>query len=325
MGIFSISPWKWPLPRDDKERLIVLHRLFIWLTTESAYRLFIRQHNFEVYGFVHRDSMLIQDQGYGRPMPWLHGIRFEGNEIKEWKEPRLRKQPVTGAPEETVHLDTGLMLITARNTGDWSDDDDNFTWVLSAREAESYHNKMQHINEQRAANSELNEQANNYRLMTDELAGLADVASRRSNRLNEKNSYLMKENGNLREQIAGQKAKVREMRQMVGYNEAKLTEEDKLAISRGHFDGKSSFDKVKDSVKDIQDLQLTVSQLVGSSTSNTRMSEESFKTLNDSYNSMREDVIKIMEETNKTQAMLAESFENAKKIEQQPEKPEAEK
>jgi len=85
---------------------------------------------------------------------------------------------------------------------------------------EHYENQLalkemqQHLKEQRAANSEITEAANNYRLMVDELESLVDIASRRANRLSEKNSYLTRENANLRAQVAGQRSKVREMKQI---------------------------------------------------------------------------------------------------------------
>jgi hypothetical protein len=311
MGLFSISPWKWPLPRGDEEKLVVLHRLFIWLTTESAYRLFVRQHNFEVYGFVHRDSMLLLDEGYGRAMPWHRGIRFVDNELTRWKEPKVRKQPVTGALEETVHQETRLMVITTRNTNDYSDDDDNFTFVIGAREAENYHLLKQHINEQRAANSEINEQANNFRLMVDELASLADITSRRANRLNEKNAYYAKENADLREQIAGQKAKVREMKQMVGYEEAKLSELDKLAISRGHFDGKDMLSQVQEVMTKIQAFQTKSEQLIPKGASNEKISSDTITTLVDEMGKQKEVIIKLVEEFNKGITMLTQMSVNA--------------
>jgi transposase-like protein len=66
----------------------------------------------------------------------------------------------------------------------------------------------EYIENIKEANHELIEKANNYRLLTDEMAGIADIATRRSNRLAQRNTYLLQENIELREMLKPKKLSV---------------------------------------------------------------------------------------------------------------------
>lgn len=268
MGLFSMSPWKWPMPLNPMDRLIVVYRDLLWLM-DSPYAILLRKQKYAFAGFVRKDPFIQYDTQYGKPMSWYKGYRVEegkgkllndGHNLTEFLEPRTRKTPVTGLEKDVTLYESPLFIITARNTSSWAPDDANFTWEISSREAEQFELLNNHLNEQRATMQDMSEMVQNYRIIADEMTILADQASRRSNRLKDKNAYLVKENEDVREQLSGQEKTIRELLAKVRQDEARLAQKDISATTLGTFEGKTQLDQFADVLTGVENAMRLVDQ-----------------------------------------------------------------
>ncbi len=88
-------------------------------------KLFVRVDGFKLVGIVSKIKKEYDSQ-MGKDRRWAIGITLDGDTFEE---PLDRKNRRKGGLESVVQRETPFMIITARNTEDATDDDENFTWL----------------------------------------------------------------------------------------------------------------------------------------------------------------------------------------------------
>lgn len=127
-----------------RERLLLQSRDRLNNLRESPFKIFIRAKTWEPIGIMTK-KVHKYDSSWGTMRLWAVGLTLDG---VRFEEPLDRKNRRTGELEDVIQMETDLLLITARCTGNPDDDDeDNFQYFLGPHQANRSKDMMDRIKE----------------------------------------------------------------------------------------------------------------------------------------------------------------------------------
>jgi len=131
------------------ERLmVVLKDNFIELR-KSPFKLFVRANGLEPIGIMTKRKQKY-DSGWGSMRTWAVGLTFDEttNKIKRIEEPLDRKNRRTSELEDLVQMENDFLIVTARNTSDPDDEnDDNFQYFINPHSANHMKDSLDRVKE----------------------------------------------------------------------------------------------------------------------------------------------------------------------------------
>lgn len=131
------------------ERLLMVLKSNLVEMRKSPFKLFIRANGLEPIGIMTK-RIHKYDSGWGSMRTWAVGLTFDEttNKIKRIEEPLDRKNRRTGELEDLVQMENDFVLVTARNTSDPDDEnDDNFQYFINPHSANRMKDSMDRIKE----------------------------------------------------------------------------------------------------------------------------------------------------------------------------------
>ena len=213
---------------------------------QSPYHIFIRAKGMEVVGILTKIEHRY-DPGWGIMRSWAKGIKLNGDTFEE---PLDRKNKRTGELEDLIQMRNDLVIITARNSPDPDDDnDDNFQYLMNPYQVNEIKDSLDRVKEKDRIIHDLQkrlkeaiEKANRYQAeaesVTSELNTLRERVRNLSERLAEQTQRAEDYKRQLKELQIGM---IRE--------ESKLDEQLRTSEKLGRLEGKDSADIIIDATK----------------------------------------------------------------------------
>ena len=131
------------------ERLLILLKDNFVELRKSPFKLFIRANGLEPIGIMTKRIHKF-DSGWGSMRVWAIGLTFDEttNKVKRIEEPLDRKNRRTGELEDLVQMENEFLIVTARNTSDPDDEnDENFQYFISPHHANRMKDTIDRVRE----------------------------------------------------------------------------------------------------------------------------------------------------------------------------------
>jgi len=214
--------------------------------SQSPYHIFIRARNFEVVGIATKIEQRY-DSGWGIMRQWVKGITLDG---EKFEEPLDRKNKKTGEIEDLVQMRNDLLIITARNSSNPDDDnDENFQYFMNPYQINQIKEQLDFMKEKDRIIRDLQKRLEATTKQRDMYFMEAETAKSELNALREKVMNLSQRLAEQTQRVEDYKRQLKELQIQTIREESKLDERLKTAQQIGTLEGKDSADIIIEATK----------------------------------------------------------------------------
>jgi len=227
---------------------------------KHPYFILLRCKGFETVGILTKTE-LVYDGSWGVMRKLGRGLSMSGEPFEEYLD---RKNKRTGDLEDLIHMQTDLIMLTARNTNSPDDDDDkNFEYLLDTKTSTHIKDELDQMIELKRINKALDKKTQESLRLKESYMRQLETAQSEANSYREKMSNFSEQLGHARAraeyyQTQLKKEQIRLM-ELEGYLEEKL----KNAVPSGEIQGKDSADVVLEASKKQWQAKKELDKLAG--------------------------------------------------------------
>lgn len=213
---------------------------------QSPYHIFIRAKGMEVVGILTKIEHRY-DPGWGIMRSWAKGIKLNGDTFEE---PLDRKNKRTGELEDLIQMRNDLVIITARNSPDPDDDnDDNFQYLMNPYQVNEIKDSLDRVKEKDRIIHDLQKRLKEAIEKANRYQAEAEAITSEINTLREKVRNLSERLAEQTQRAEDYKRQLKELQIGMIREESKLDEQLRTSEKLGRLEGKDSADIIIDATK----------------------------------------------------------------------------
>ena len=213
---------------------------------QSPYHIFMRAKGMEVVGILTKIEHRY-DPGWGIMRSWAKGIKLNG---ETFEEPLDRKNKRTGELEDLIQMRNDLVIITARNSPDPDDDnDDNFQYLMNPYQVNEIKDSLDRVKEKDRIIHDLQKRLKEAIEKANRYQAEAESATSELNTLRERVRNLSERLAEQTQRAEDYKRQLKELQIGMIREESKLDEQLKTSEKLGRLEGKDSADIIIDATK----------------------------------------------------------------------------
>ncbi|HDD57556.1 MAG TPA: hypothetical protein ENF43_03460 [Thermoplasmatales archaeon] len=214
--------------------------------SQSPYYIFVRARGLEVVGIATKIEQRY-DPGWGIMRQWVKGITLDG---EKFEEPLDRKNKRTAELEDLVQMKNDLIIVTARNSSDPDDDnDENFQYFMNPYQANEIKQQIDTVKEKDRIIHDLKKRYESAIKQRDMYYMEAESVKSELNALREKVINLSERLAEQTQRAEDYKRQLKELQIHIVREESKLDEKLKTAQQLGTLEGKDSADIIIEASK----------------------------------------------------------------------------
>jgi len=227
-------------------RFVLLAKDILGQLRKSPYLLFVRARGLEVAGILTKVE-LKYDPGWGVMRSWAKGITLDG---KKFEEPLDRKNQRTGELEDLIQMKNDLLLVTARNSSDPDDENnDNFQYLMNPHSVNEVKDQLDGVKEKDRIIRDLEKRLKQSLQKQDMYMSMANSAESEINSLRERVRNLSERLAEQTQRAEEYKRQLKELQIGLLREESKLDEKLKTSEKLGTLEGKDSADLILEAAK----------------------------------------------------------------------------
>lgn len=214
--------------------------------SQVPYKIFIRARGLEIVGIITKIEHRY-DSAWGIMRRWVKGITLDG---KIFEEPIDRKNKRTGELEDIIQMQNNLVMVTARNSSDPDDDnEENFQYFINPHQANEIKDQLDSVKEKDRIIYDLKKRYEEAIKKLNEANSQANVYASELNSLRDKVRLLSERLAEQTQRAEDYKRQLKEMQIGLLREESKLDERLKVSPSLGHLEGKDSAEIIVEATK----------------------------------------------------------------------------
>ena len=214
--------------------------------SQSPYYIFVRARGLEVVGIATKIEQRY-DPGWGIMRQWVKGITLDG---EKFEEPLDRKNKRTAELEDLVQMKNELIIVTARNSSDPNDDnDENFQYFMNPHQVNEIKQQIDTVKEKDRIIHDLKKRYESAIKQRDMYYMEAESVKSELNALREKVINLSERLAEQTQRAEDYKRQLKELQIHIVREESKLDEKLKTAQQLGTLEGKDSADIIIEASK----------------------------------------------------------------------------
>ena len=214
--------------------------------SQSPYYIFVRARGLEVVGIATKIEQRY-DPGWGIMRQWVKGITLDG---EKFEEPLDRKNKRTAELEDLVQMKNDLIIVTARNSSDPNDDnDENFQYFMNPHQVNEIKQQIDTVKEKDRIIHDLKKRYESAIKQRDMYYMEAESVKSELNALREKVINLSERLAEQTQRAEDYKRQLKELQIHIVREESKLDEKLKTAQQLGTLEGKDSADIIIEASK----------------------------------------------------------------------------
>jgi len=241
------------------KRLLIKSSNILEDLSKSRYYVFIRAKGFETVGILTKIDH-VYDGSWGVMRQLAMGLSFSGEPFEEYLD---RKNKRTGELEELIQMQTDLLIITARDTNNPDDDENNFTYLLDANTSNNIKDKLDETVELRRINNVLNKKIEESVRMRDSFMRQLETAQSEANSYREKMSNFAEQLGQARARAEYYQQQLKSQHAVTLEKEGFLSEKMKGATYLGELQGKDSADLIFEAAQKQVKAKTELDKIIG--------------------------------------------------------------
>ena len=213
---------------------------------QSPYHIFIRAKGMEVVGILTKIEHRY-DPGWGIMRSWAKGIKLNG---ETFEEPLDRKNKRTGELEDLTQMRNDLVIITARNSTDPDDEnEDNFQYLMNPYQANEIKDSLDRVKEKDRIIHDLQKRLKEATEKANRYHAEAEAITSEINTLREKVRNLSERLAEQTQRAEDYKRQLKELQIGMIREESKLDEQLRTSEKLGRLEGKDSADIIVEATK----------------------------------------------------------------------------
>jgi len=214
--------------------------------SQSPYYIFVRARGFEIVGIATKIEHRY-DAAWGIMRQWVKGITLDG---EKFEEPLDRKNKRTGKLEDLVQMKNDLIIVTARNSSDPNDEnDENFQYLMNPFQINEIKQQLDTVEEKNRIIYDLKKRYESAIEQRDLYYREAESMRSELNALKEKVINLSQRLAEQTQRAEDYKRQLKELQIHTIREESKLDEKLKTAQHLGSLEGKDSADVIIEATK----------------------------------------------------------------------------
>jgi len=213
---------------------------------QSPYHIFIRAKGMEVVGILTKIEHRY-DPGWGIMRSWAKGIKLNG---ETFEEPLDRKNKRTGELEDLTQMRNDLVIITARNSTDPDDEnEDNFQYLMNPYQANEIKDSLDRVKEKDRIIHDLQKRLKEATEKANRYHAEAEAITSEINTLREKVRNLSERLAEQTQRAEDYKRQLKELQIGMIREESKLDEQLRTSEKLGRLEGKDSADIIVEATR----------------------------------------------------------------------------
>ena len=213
---------------------------------QSPYHIFMRAKGMEVVGILTKIEHRY-DPGWGIMRSWAKGIKLNG---ETFEEPLDRKNKRTGELEDLTQMRNDLVIITARNSTDPDDEnEDNFQYLMNPYQANEIKDSLDRVKEKDRIIHDLQKRLKEATEKANRYHAEAEAITSEINTLREKVRNLSERLAEQTQRAEDYKRQLKELQIGMIREESKLDEQLRTSEKLGRLEGKDSADIIVEATK----------------------------------------------------------------------------
>lgn len=213
---------------------------------QSPYHIFMRAKGMEVVGILTKIEHRY-DPGWGIMRSWAKGIKLNGDTFEE---PLDRKNKRTGELEDLIQMRNDLIIITARNSTDPDDEnEDNFQYLMNPYQANEIKDSLDRVKEKDRIIHDLQKRLKEATEKVNRYQAEAEAITSEVNTLREKVRNLSERLAEQTQRAEDYKRQLKELQIGMIREESKLDEQLRTSEKLGRLEGKDSADIIVEATK----------------------------------------------------------------------------
>ena len=213
---------------------------------QSPYHIFMRAKGMEVVGILTKIEHRY-DPGWGIMRSWAKGIKLNG---ETFEEPLDRKNKRTGELEDLTQMRNDLVIITARNSTDPDDEnEDNFQYLINPYQANEIKDSLDRVKEKDRIIHDLQKRLKEATEKANRYHAEAEAITSELNTLREKVRNLSERLAEQTQRAEDYKRQLKELQIGMIREESKLDEQLRTSEKLGRLEGKDSADIIVEATR----------------------------------------------------------------------------
>ena len=213
---------------------------------QSPYHIFMRAKGMEVVGILTKIEHRY-DPGWGIMRSWAKGIKLNGDTFEE---PLDRKNKRTGELEDLIQMRNDMVIITARNSTDPDDEnEDNFQYLINPYQANEIKDSLDRVKEKDRIIHDLQKRLKEATEKANRYHAEAEAITSEINTLREKVRNLSERLAEQTQRAEDYKRQLKELQIGMIREESKLDEQLRTSEKLGRLEGKDSADIIVEATK----------------------------------------------------------------------------
>ena len=213
---------------------------------QSPYHIFIRAKGMEVVGILTKIEHRY-DPGWGIMRSWAKGIKLNG---ETFEEPLDRKNKRTGELEDLIQMRNDMVIITARNSTDPDDEnEDNFQYLINPYQANEIKDSLDRVKEKDRIIHDLQKRLKEATEKANRYHAEAEAITSEINTLREKVRNLSERLAEQTQRAEDYKRQLKELQIGMIREESKLDEQLRTSEKLGRLEGKDSADIIVEATR----------------------------------------------------------------------------
>ena len=213
---------------------------------QSPYHIFMRAKGMEVVGILTKIEHRY-DPGWGIMRSWAKGIKLNG---ETFEEPLDRKNKRTGELEDLIQMRNDMVIITARNSTDPDDEnEDNFQYLMNPYQANEIKDSLDRVKEKDRIIHDLQKRLKEATEKANRYHAEAEAITSEINTLREKVRNLSERLAEQTQRAEDYKRQLKELQIGMIREESKLDEQLRTSEKLGRLEGKDSADIIVEATK----------------------------------------------------------------------------
>ena len=213
---------------------------------QSPYHIFMRAKGMEVVGILTKIEHRY-DPGWGIMRSWAKGIKLNG---ETFEEPLDRKNKRTGELEDLIQMRNDMVIITARNSTDPDDEnEDNFQYLINPYQANEIKDSLDRVKEKDRIIHDLQKRLKEATEKANRYHAEAEAITSELNTLREKVRNLSERLAEQTQRAEDYKRQLKELQIGMIREESKLDEQLRTSEKLGRLEGKDSADIIVEATK----------------------------------------------------------------------------
>lgn len=213
---------------------------------QSPYHIFMRAKGMEVVGILTKIEHRY-DPGWGIMRSWAKGIKLNG---ETFEEPLDRKNKRTGELEDLIQMRNDMVIITARNSTDPDDEnEDNFQYLINPYQANEIKDSLDRVKEKDRIIHDLQKRLKEATEKANRYHAEAEAITSEINTLREKVRNLSERLAEQTQRAEDYKRQLKELQIGMIREESKLDEQLRTSEKLGRLEGKDSADIIVEATK----------------------------------------------------------------------------